>query len=105
MPILECSAHNCSYNRENKCCLAKIQVGRQGASNPKDTYCNNFTSGEYTNSNEVHHTCDTVDITCMAAGCIYNDNSKAVCRANEIQMGNKGACCQEDTDCLSFVCR
>ena len=105
MPILACSARNCSYNRDDRCCLAAIRVGEEGASRAAHTCCESFISTEFTNSNEVHHPCMDVAIQCTAAGCIYNDNRSATCTASQVRVGNTISCCSEDTDCLTFECR
>ncbi|MHC1748634.1 MAG: DUF1540 domain-containing protein [Cellulosilyticaceae bacterium] len=104
MPILNCSIHNCSYNRDNNCCIEAINVGQSGSTNAGHTCCNNFVSTEYTNSNEVHHPSITVSIECEAAGCIHNNTG--TCLASKVAIGGDAtACCIEDTDCRTFVCK
>ncbi len=103
MPNLNCSVHNCSYNRDNNCSLAAIHVGGQEATRPQLTCCENFISTEYTNSNEVHQPYPQVDIECKAVDCIYNYEKR--CAAKEVQIGGKEACSTQDTDCVTFCSR
>ena len=45
---------------------------------------------------------DTLDVSCKAKNCVFNDNSK--CHADKITISGNGAKHESQTECGSFEC-
>ena len=87
MTNLECNVKNCYYNKSSKCCRDGINVEGQDATVIDATYCGDFKEKtEGTTAQACHCSAgpeDTLDVSCEAKNCVFNDNSK--CHADKIQ--------------------
>lgn len=106
MTNLDCNVSCCCHNdnSEKKCCLSSINVRGTGASTCDDTCCGSFfedKSGSVSNANNTPHV--TLDISCDADSCVYNDNSK--CTADHIDISGIFASAKDDTVCATYKSR
>lgn len=106
MTNLECNVKNCYYNKSSKCCRDGINVEGQDATVIDATYCGDFKEKtEGTTAQACHCSAgpeDTLDVSCEAKNCVFNDNSK--CHADKITISGNGAKHESQTECGSFEC-
>ena len=106
MTNLECNVKNCYYNKSSKCCRDGINVEGQEATVIDATYCGDFKEKtEGTTAQACHCSAgpeDTLDVSCEAKNCVFNDNSK--CHADKITISGNGAKHESQTECGSFEC-
>lgn len=104
MPILNCSAVTCVYNKEELCSKENILVGGDNATTANDTCCASFK--EKTDSNSSNSTgcgCKNIAVDCDAEKCVHNEDCK--CDAAKIGIGGSSACKCEETMCGTFDCK
>lgn len=101
MAALECSAKECAYNEDCKCCKGDIMVGGQHACKCGDTCCESFRSETMDHfSSALDHPCSTISIDCEVTNCMHNSNYK--CHAQQVKIeGNRATNCK-DTACGTF---
>lgn len=101
MAALECSAKNCTYNDDCKCCKGDIMVGGKHACTCSDTCCESFrTESSAHFSSALEHPCQTISIDCEATNCMYNTNYK--CYADSVKIEGAGAGKSKETACGTF---
>ncbi|MCD7883340.1 MAG: DUF1540 domain-containing protein [Lachnospiraceae bacterium] len=103
MPALVCSAKNCRYNDSMYCCKGEIEVGGKQAQICEETCCESFyerTGDCMKDSCGCGHADRTIGIQCAAVNCEYND--KCVCVADHVDISGAGACCSDETECVTF---
>ena len=105
MPVLDCSVKSCFYNQENKCSLDSIKVEGRSADYSDDTACGNYRlrAGEQMTNACCGSKKNTLDVSCSANKCVFNEGSK--CKAEHIGSAGSNADTMDDTECASFVCR
>ena len=86
MTNLECNVKNCYYNKSSKCCRDGINVEGEDATVIDATYCGDFKEKTEGATAQACHCSagpeDTLDVSCEAKNCVFNDNSK--CHADKI---------------------
>lgn len=104
MPVLNCSAITCVYNKDELCSKGEIQVGGANATEAGQTCCESFQErrGE-SMKDSAGCGCTTVGIDCAAQDCAFNEKCK--CSAGAINICGSNACQCEDTKCGTFQCR
>lgn len=105
MPSLICDVKNCSYNEDNYCCLAAIEVGEKQATNMIETCCKSFNEGAYTASNCAKEKQALVAVRCEADNCIYNMSHVCTAECIPITETTTACCSVEDTLCGAFICK
>lgn len=106
MPMLNCSAVTCMYNKNELCSKGDIKVGGKDAASADQTCCESFVErkdGAMSNSMDSGCGCDNVSINCEAKGCVSNQECK--CVAGMIDITGSNACRCDETQCASFMCR
>lgn len=104
MPILNCSAVNCIYNKNELCSKGEISVEGQVATNPDQTSCASFQErGSASVSNTMGSPMEKVEVDCKACECTYNNNCK--CEAAQIDIAGANASHCQDTKCGTFQCK
>ena len=104
MTNLDCSVANCTYNRDNACCLDSIHVDGPSAQVTEDTCCKSFVErGTGAPMNAADIAKKPTDVACQASNCIYNEECR--CDAEHIGIAGRDACCCSETECASFRCK
>lgn len=104
MTNLDCSVTNCTYNKDNACCLDNIHVDGSNAKITEDTCCKSFVERkEGSMMNSLGTAKKPTDVTCEATCCIYNEECR--CDAEHIGIAGREACCCGQTECASFRCK
>lgn len=103
MTSVRCGVKSCSYNNSGDCCVGKINVGGQGATNQQSTCCGSFLNQD-NYSNIAEHSCErgcTCEVGCNVDTCKHNDDCH--CCKNEIEVGGqREADYYTQTQCSSF---
>lgn len=102
MPLLNCTATTCVYNKDKYCSKGDILVDGCSAKTSDETCCKSFTERKEgaSNSVETGSASRTIAVDCKACDCTFNKSEK--CGANEITITGTGACDCGDTKCGSF---
>lgn len=101
MPLLSCTARTCIYNSDEYCSKGDIQVSGEDAKQPDETCCASFRERtEDSSSNAEGCGCKTIDVTCEACKCTFNDDER--CAADKITINGASACHCKETRCGSF---
>ena len=101
MPVLNCSARTCVYNKDNLCSKGDIMVEGAGARTADQTCCSSFKERTV---DGMKDSCggpsEHIDVGCQACDCTYNEEKR--CSAREIHISGSHACCCTETECGSF---
>ncbi|MDD3219497.1 MAG: DUF1540 domain-containing protein [Lachnospiraceae bacterium] len=99
MPLLNCSAVKCVYNKNEYCSKADIQVGGEDAQTSDETCCASFKErGHDSASNSTGETASAyTQVQCEACTCVHNDQEE--CHADAIDICGCNAC-----DCMETKC-
>lgn len=102
MPLLNCTARTCVYNKEEYCSKGDIVVDGSNAKVADETCCSSFVerSGNATNSASEGCGCKTIAVDCKACQCAFNNQEK--CSADKITIAGASACNCNETKCGSF---
>lgn len=102
MPLLNCTARTCVYNKEEYCSKGDIVVDGSNAKVADETCCSSFVerSGSAMNSVGEECGCKTIDVNCKACQCTFNNQEK--CSADKITITGASACHCDETKCGSF---
>ena len=102
MPVLNCTARTCVYNKEEYCSKGDIVVDGSNAKVADETYCSSFVerSGSAMNSIGGECGCKTINVDCKACQCTFNNQEK--CSADKITITGASACHCDETKCGSF---
>ena len=101
MPLLNCTARTCMYNKDEYCSKGDILVDGDSAKTPDETCCRSFVERKDSNTNSVtENPSRTIDVDCRACECTFNCHEK--CDADKITIAGSGACKCDDTKCGSF---
>lgn len=88
------------------CCKGEIEVGGERAQICEDTCCESFydrEGGSMRDSCDCGHPECSIGIRCAAVNCEYNQ--ECICRAEHVDISGAGACCSEETECVTFCGR
>ena len=102
MPLLSCTARPCLYNKNEYCSKGDIQVDGPQAQKADETCCRSFVEKKEgaMNSMDTGTACQTIQVSCKACECTYNDSEK--CDAAKITIAGTNACRCDETMCGSF---
>lgn len=101
MPLLNCTAVNCIYNKEELCSKGDILVDGESAEHSSDTCCHSFKeAADGSMSNSTGSGSASIYVDCKACECSYNKEEK--CHANAIDIEGSNACECEQTQCGTF---
>ncbi len=104
MTGLGCNVISCTHNDDAHCCLNTIQVQGNNACKCDDTCCGSYEEAKKNSaSNSAKEPHDSLNVSCEAVNCVYNDNKK--CAADHISIS--GVCASDacETVCASFRCK
>ena len=105
MPKLSCTVSDCTHNKDNSCCLEKINVGTTTATDTCETECDSFSQKDDIVKkvvSAVESPVNELSINCSAKECTYNNNS--MCTANAVNIRGNDCCTCSDTQCDTFKC-
>lgn len=101
MPVLNCEAVNCIYNKEELCSKGDIMVGGKQAEKSAETCCESFKEiADGSMSNSTGSGCATIHVDCKALECSFNKDEK--CSAGAIDIEGTQANEAKETDCGTF---
>lgn len=102
MPLLNCTARTCVYNKDEYCSKGDIKIDGNDAKTADETCCKSFVERKEGVSNSASEGCgcQNVQILCEACQCAYNHDEK--CEAAKITVTGTGACKCGDTKCGTF---
>lgn len=106
MPALKCSATTCIYNKQELCSKGDIQVTGNTANTADQTSCGSFQERKgdsMSNSCVSGCGCETIQVSCDACKCMYNDDRK--CSASQIGIAGSNASNSQQTMCGTFRCK
>lgn len=103
MTKLDCNVVNCSYNEDNCCKRADIQVEGTKATTSSETCCGSFASKGCGCANaHTEGARKETQVACEACECKYNEDHS--CTAGHIGISGGHADSSRETECGSFVC-
>lgn len=84
MPLLNCTARNCMYNKDEYCSKGDILVEGTTAETADETCCRSFVEKKdgTVNRAETGCACKTIEVDCKACDCSFNTQEK--CSADKI---------------------
>lgn len=101
MTKLDCNVVSCSYNEDNCCRRADIQVEGTDARTPSETSCGSFEPrGCGCAKNETGVPAKATAVACEAVECRFNREKK--CSADHIGIAGGHADSFRETECGSF---
>ena len=105
MPKLSCTVSDCTHNKDNSCCLEKINVGTTTATDTCETECDSFSQKDDLVKkvvSAVERPVSNLSINCTARECTYNENN--MCTATDVCICGDSCCTCSDTQCDTFRC-
>lgn len=103
MTTLGCNVSTCCHNKDDCCCLSTIDVKGRSACKCDDTCCGSYyEAGKEGARNSAQTPNITLDISCDACNCIYNEDK--VCHADHIDISGICATDAGETVCATFKC-
>lgn len=98
MTNCQCNVESCASNQHGCCCRPSIKVSGSGAQNSAATSCGSYVpkSNEFSNSVQYSSPNNSLDISCSATNCTYNESRK--CSANEVNI----SCGCSGSECDTF---
>lgn len=103
MTQLNCTVASCRYNEDSCCCKDGITVEGKSATTSGETCCGSF--AEKTSDMVKNYTGEpkkATDVSCKAEKCVHNENCQ--CKASDIDVAGRNACCCSETECGTFCC-
>ena len=103
MTNLDCNVKSCCHNdnEDARCCLSSINVQGHNACQCDETCCGSFFEDKTgAGKNSCKDPNETLDITCEAVNCVYNDNK--ACNAEHIDISGVFASSSGETVCSTF---
>ncbi len=107
MPIVNCTVHDCSYNKGSKCKRSGIGIFRDSYYETNDTVCGNFKPSNKSNLLTEISTefmgYPATRVKCTAETCKYNKEMKCTAKNLEISSLSSKTLTGSETFCSSFV--
>lgn len=101
MPILDCSATSCTYNKDKLCAKGDILVAGSDAEKSCETQCDSFIgAGRDCYCNSSSNGKERIAVKCEAINCLFNLNR--TCSAEHIGIAGQQAHSSSETECSSF---
>ena len=99
MTSLRCSVYSCAHHKGDCCCKPNIKVDGPGACTCGETRCASYAQRGDENSVGYTNPNDTLEVSCSARECVYNDHNR--CHASSVSINTMSG----TAGCSTFIKR